>query len=35
MVRLIELAPDSALADQITHHSNNQNPINARDLQSK
>ena len=34
MVRLIELAPDSALADQITHHSNNQNPINARDLQS-
>ena len=34
MVRLIELPTDSELADQITHHSNNQNPINARDLQS-
>ncbi|MCJ7817553.1 MAG: AIPR family protein [Candidatus Thorarchaeota archaeon] len=32
--RLIELPPDSDLAAKITHHSNNQNPINARDLQS-
>ena len=32
--RLIELAPNEPLADLITHHSNNQNPINARDLQS-
>lgn len=32
--RLIELSPDSELATKITHHSNNQNPINARDLQS-
>jgi hypothetical protein len=32
--RLIELPPDSDLASKITHHSNNQNPINARDLQS-
>lgn len=32
--RLIELSPDSDLAGKITHHSNNQNPINARDLQS-
>ncbi|MFX0199084.1 MAG: AIPR family protein [Candidatus Hodarchaeota archaeon] len=32
--RLIELSPDSDLAAKITHHSNNQNPINARDLQS-
>jgi len=32
--RLIELPPDSDLAGKITHHSNNQNPINARDLQS-
>ena len=34
MVRLIELRTDRELADQITHHSNNQNPINVRDLQS-
>lgn len=34
MVRLIELPPGSDLADRITHHSNNQNSINARDLQS-
>jgi hypothetical protein len=34
MARLIELPPGSAMADKITHHSNNQNPINARDLQS-
>jgi hypothetical protein len=32
--RLIELPPNSDLAAKITHHSNNQNPINARDLQS-
>jgi hypothetical protein len=32
--RLIELSPESDLAAKITHHSNNQNPINARDLQS-
>ena len=34
MTRLIELAPEHELADKVTHHSNNQNPINARDLQS-
>jgi hypothetical protein len=34
LTRLIELAPDNELAEKITHHSNNQNPINARDLQS-
>lgn len=34
MARIIELPPGNALADKITHHSNNQNPINARDLQS-
>lgn len=34
MVRLIELPPDHELAEKITHHSNNQNSINARDLQS-
>lgn len=34
LTRLIELAPDHELAEMITHHSNNQNPINARDLQS-
>ena len=34
LTRLIELPPDHALAEKITHHSNNQNPINARDLQS-
>ena len=34
MTRLIKLAPEHELADKITHHSNNQNPINARDLQS-
>lgn len=34
MARLIQLPPGSDLADKITHHSNNQNPINARDLQS-
>jgi hypothetical protein len=31
---LIELPPDHELAEKVTHHSNNQNPINARDLQS-
>jgi hypothetical protein len=34
LTRLIELPPDHPLAEKITHHSNNQNPINARDLQS-
>lgn len=34
MCRIIELPPGNALAEKITHHSNNQNPINARDLQS-
>lgn len=34
LVRLIELDPDGPLAAKITHHSNNQNPISARDLQS-
>ena len=34
VVRLIELPPEHELAEKITHHSNNQNPINARDLQS-
>ena len=34
MTRLIELPPEHELADKVTHHSNNQNPINARDLQS-
>lgn len=34
MTRLIELPPEHELAEKITHHSNNQNPINARDLQS-
>lgn len=32
--KLIQLDPESDLALKITHHSNNQNPINARDLQS-
>lgn len=32
--RLIELSPESDLAAKITNHSNNQNPINSRDLQS-
>lgn len=34
LARLIQLPPDHILAEKITHHSNNQNPINARDLQS-
>jgi len=34
LTRLIELPPEHALAEKITHHSNNQNPINARDLQA-
>ena len=34
LTRLIELPPEHELAEKITHHSNNQNPINARDLQS-
>jgi hypothetical protein len=34
LTRLIELSPEHPLAEKITHHSNNQNPINARDLQS-
>ena len=32
--RLIQLPPDSELAARITRHSNNQNSISARDLQS-
>lgn len=34
LTRLIEIPPEHPLAERITHHSNNQNPINARDLQS-
>ncbi|HDZ21688.1 hypothetical protein LCGC14_0698130 [marine sediment metagenome] len=34
LARLIQLPPDHELAEKITHHSNNQNPISARDLQS-
>jgi len=34
LARLIKLTPEDELAEKITHHSNNQNPINARDLQS-
>lgn len=34
MCRIVKLPPGNALAEKITHHSNNQNPINARDLQS-
>ena len=34
LTRLIELSPDNPLAAKIIHHSNNQNPISARDLQS-
>jgi hypothetical protein len=34
LTRLIVLPPGHELAEKITHHSNNQNPINARDLQS-
>lgn len=34
MVRLIALNPNDPLVERITHHSNNQNSINARDLQS-
>jgi len=34
LTRLIELDPDDPLTAKITHHSNNQNPISARDLQS-
>lgn len=34
LARLIKLPPEHELAEKITHHSNNQNPINARDLQS-
>ncbi len=34
LTRLIELAPDDPLAAKITRHSNNQNAINARDLQA-
>ena len=32
--RLVQLPPDSELAARITRHSNNQNSISARDLQS-
>ncbi len=32
--RIVKLPPGNMLAEKITHHSNNQNPINARDLQS-
>lgn len=34
MARLIKLPAGSDMGEKITHHSNNQNPINARDLQS-
>ena len=34
LARLIKLSPQDELVEKITHHSNNQNPINARDLQS-
>lgn len=34
MARIIALPPGNPLAEKITHHSNNQNAINARDLQS-
>lgn len=34
LVRIILIAPDSELASKITHRSNNQNSINARDLQA-
>lgn len=34
MARLINLPAGSDLGEKITHHSNNQNPINARDMQS-
>lgn len=34
ILRLIRLAPDSPLAEKITHHSNNQNSIGPRDMQS-
>ena len=34
LARLIQLPPSDDLATKITHHSNNQNAITARDLQS-
>lgn len=34
LARIIRIPPESELANKITHHSNNQNSINARDLQS-
>jgi hypothetical protein len=34
LARVIKLGPQSELAERITHHSNNQNSISARDLQS-
>lgn len=34
IARIIQLPAGNPLAEKITHHSNNQNPINARDLQS-
>lgn len=34
LARVVKLAPEDELAVRITHHSNNQNAINARDLQS-
>lgn len=34
IVRIIQVSPESELANKITHHSNNQNAISARDLQS-
>lgn len=34
LARLIQLSPEAELAAKITRHSNNQNAINARDLQS-
>jgi hypothetical protein len=34
LTKLIRVEPSSLVAQEITHHSNNQNPINARDLQA-
>lgn len=34
LTKLIKVEPSSVVAQEITHHSNNQNPINARDMQA-
>jgi hypothetical protein len=34
LTKIVQISPEETLAQEITHHSNNQNPINARDLQS-